>query len=119
VLPERSRLRRAEDFRAVLRSGRRAGRPRLVVHVLVPVSVAEEPPRVGLVVSKAVGGSVVRHQVQRRLRHLARDRLFRLPPGALLVIRALPAAAAADSAALGADLDSALDRLRLTPESSS
>jgi ribonuclease P protein component len=66
---------------------------------------------VGLVVSKAVGNAVARNRVKRRLRHLARTRLERLPDGSLLVIRALPAAASASSAVLGADLDRALQRV--------
>jgi ribonuclease P protein component len=70
-------------------------------------------PRVGFVVSKAVGNSVVRHRVTRRLRHLFRDRLGTVRPGCTLVVRALPSAAEADSADLGSDLDSALRRLRL------
>jgi ribonuclease P protein component len=57
-----------------------------------------------------VGGSVVRHAVARRLRHLVRDRLETLPPGSALVVRALPAAAHATSPALGRDLDAALKR---------
>jgi ribonuclease P protein component len=65
-------------------------------------------PRVGFVVSKAVGGSVVRHRVTRRLRHVLRDRLDQLPPGTRLVVRALPASAAADSASLAAEVDRAL-----------
>lgn len=59
-------------------------------------------------VSKAVGGSVVRHQVARRIRHVMRDRLDRLPPGTRLVVRALPKSASADSARLGSDIDRAL-----------
>jgi ribonuclease P protein component len=69
--------------------------------------------RVGFVVGRAVGGSVVRHRTVRRLRHLVRDRLGQLPDGALLVVRALPPAGTADSAALGRDLDATLDRLGL------
>jgi ribonuclease P protein component len=65
-------------------------------------------PRAGLVVSKAVGGSVVRHRVSRRLRHLLAPRLGELPSGAMLVVRALPAAADATSAELGDDLDDGL-----------
>jgi ribonuclease P protein component len=53
---------------------------------------------------------VVRNRVKRRLRAVARDRLERLPDGALLVVRANPAAAGASSAELGAALDRALDR---------
>ena len=114
----------------MVRRGRRAGRPRLVVHALMqptePTTQSEvnpsvptrirpvestQPTRVGFVVSKAVGNSVVRHQVSRRLRHLMRDRIGTLPTGCTLVVRALPAAAAASSADLGIDLDAALRRL--------
>lgn len=56
---------------------------------------------------------MARHRVQRRLRHLLRDRLDAIPSGTLLVVRALPAAAGASSADLAADLDAALGRLRL------
>ncbi|MBP2583424.1 ribonuclease P protein component [Streptomyces sp. PvR006] len=61
--------------------------------------------------SKAVGGAVVRNQVKRRLRHLVRDRLTELPPGSLVVVRALPGAGDAEHAQLSRDLDAALQRL--------
>jgi ribonuclease P protein component len=129
VLPAAARLTSSQEFGTVVRRGRRAGRPRLVVHALMapqpldpaPESAADQtqsptrsgsqPTRVGFVVSKAVGNSVVRHRVSRRLRHLMRDRLGTLPTGCSLVVRALPAAAASTSAELGADLDGALRRL--------
>ena len=81
-----------------------------MVHLHVPaeVSPADLRPRAGFVVSRTVGGSVVRHRVTRRLRHLVRDRLAALPPGARLVVRALPPAADAPSSALAADLDAGL-----------
>ncbi|GHC76069.1 hypothetical protein GCM10010349_55800 [Streptomyces flavofungini] len=69
------------------------------------------PTRAGFVVSKAVGGAVVRTTVKRRLRHLMRDRLASLPPGSLVVVRALPGAGDADHAQLARDLDAALERL--------
>lgn len=69
--------------------------------------------RVGFVVSKAVGNSVVRHRVTRRLRHLVRERLGTVVPGCTLVVRALPPAAEAASAELGNDIDSALRKLRI------
>ena len=68
-------------------------------------------PVVGFVVSKAVGGSVVRHRVTRRLRAQMGPRIARLPGGSATVVRALPAAGLADSAELAADLDRVLDRL--------
>ncbi|MGB3184534.1 MAG: ribonuclease P protein component [Ornithinimicrobium sp.] len=127
MLPQRHRLRTSGDFTAVLSRGargvRRAGTPRLVVHCSgvphvsqnatesddpVPVSV---PPRVGFIVSKAVGNSVVRHRVTRRLRAVMAARLAFLPPGTDVVIRALPRAAVASSVVLAADVDRALRRV--------
>ncbi|WP_433266910.1 ribonuclease P protein component [Actinosynnema sp. CS-041913] len=125
MLPAANRLTRSQDFGLVVRRGRRAGRPRLVVHALVPglpaAGVEAEPTRtaqptldpskVGFVVSKAVGNSVVRHRVSRKLRHVVRDRLGDLPAGTSLVVRALAPAAEASSAELGHDFDAALRRL--------
>ena len=113
VLPAPARLRRREDFTLAVRRGRRAGRATLVAHYLASAEAA--PARVGFVVGRAVGNSVVRHRTSRQLRHLVRDRLDRLPAGSLLVVRALPPAAAADSATLGRDLDAALARLLPVP----
>jgi ribonuclease P protein component len=76
-----------------------------------PIVGTAPPPRAGLVVSKAVGGSVVRHRLARRLRHQLRPVVTALPAGTRLVVRAAPRAADAGSAALGADLRAALDRL--------
>ena len=81
-----------------------------MVHLDRPSDVGV--PRAGFVVSKAVGGSVRRHRVTRQLRHLVRPRLADLPPGARLVVRALPPAASASSAELAADLDSGLRSAR-------
>jgi ribonuclease P protein component len=83
------------------------------VHLLLTEAdpATEAPPaRIGLVVSRAVGPAVTRTRVKRRLRHLLAARTGRIPGGALLVVRANPAAAAATSAELGVDLDRCLDR---------
>ncbi|GGO86201.1 hypothetical protein GCM10012280_21750 [Wenjunlia tyrosinilytica] len=69
------------------------------------------PARAGFVVSKAVGPAVVRNLVKRRLRHLVRERLRLLPPGSLIVVRALPGAGVAEYTELARDLDAALQRL--------
>ena len=111
MLSAPQRLRSSRDFTEVLRTGRRAGGPTLTLHLLLTDPSQPVPPRAGLVVSKAVGPSVTRHQVARRLRHLLRDRLAQLPTGASLVVRAAPAAGRASSAVLARDLDAALSRL--------
>jgi len=112
VLAAAARLRRREDFSATVRSGRRAGHGALVVHVSPAATNSTNPARAssraGFVVSRAVGGAVVRNLVQRRLRHLMRTEIDRLPPGTDVVVRALPAAATRSYADLGADLSSAL-----------
>jgi ribonuclease P protein component len=109
VLSAGNRLRRSAEFTAVLRRGRRAGRSTVAVHLLRTEEAA--PARCGFVVSKAVGSAAVRNTVKRRLRHLMREKMPHLPEGSMLVVRALPAAAHADSPALDADLDSAVRRL--------
>jgi ribonuclease P protein component len=117
VLPGEARLTRSQDFTAAMRGGRRAGRSLVVVHLrtLNPAEaqLTGRPPaaRVGFITNKAVGNAVVRNQVRRRLRHVMAQRLSALPAGALVVVRATPAAAGASSAALGADLDRVLQRL--------
>lgn len=86
-----------------------------MVHLLVPgtgsAADRKSEPQVGFVVSKAVGPAVVRNRVKRRLRHQARESLSGLPGSAVLVVRALPAAADADYEDLGADLKRCLARV--------
>ncbi|MFI7247519.1 ribonuclease P protein component [Micromonospora chalcea] len=129
MLAAAQRLRRSSDFAAAVRGGRRVGRGAVVVHLTVPEPIGttatpspkpartsgaetSAPSRAGFVVSKAVGGAVVRNKVRRRLRHLVRERLAELPAGTTLVVRALPAAADATYTRLGADLDAALAAAR-------
>ncbi len=140
MLPARHRLRRAADFTAVVRGpgSTRAGGRLMVVHAVAtpglvspalvspalvspalvsPALVspglthADLPPRVGFVVSKAVGGAVVRNRTKRVLRHLVAARLDGIPDGFDLVVRANPAAAEASTAELGAELDAGLRRV--------
>lgn len=118
MLDRPHRLTSSAGFAAAVRQGRRAGTRTLVLHLgTVPDAGPDAGPddgpgpRVGFVVGKAVGNAVTRNRVKRRLRHLARERLTSLPGRGVLVVRALPPAAAASYADLGADLDTAFRRL--------
>jgi ribonuclease P protein component len=106
-------MRRSHDFGTVVRRGARTRRGPVVVYHFANLRSASEqsPPLIGLVVGRSVGGSVVRHRVSRRLRAQLAARLERLPSGSGTVVRALPEAAAADSAQLGDAMAAALDRL--------
>src|SRR5690554_6774289 len=99
-------MRRPGDFQGAMRGGVRAGRDAIVVH-LAP---GDGNAKVGFVVSKAVGNAVTRNLVKRRLRAVVAQRLSSLPAGALLVVRALPAAAEASFAELASQFESALAR---------
>jgi ribonuclease P protein component len=112
VLAAAQRLRHSADFAAAIRGGRRAGRGAVVVHLLLEEPAQAMTARAGFVVSKAVGNAVVRNKVRRRLRHLVRPLLADLPDGTTLVVRALPAAAAATFPALSKDLEAALAAAR-------
>ncbi len=118
MLPAGHRLRASADFAATFRGpgGTRAGSTLIVVHANQADARAGQPPRVGFVVSKAVGGAVVRNRTKRRLRALMAARVDSLPSGLDIVVRANPVAAQANSFSLGADLDSLLTRVtaRLT-----
>lgn len=116
MLAADQRLRNTDAFRRTVRSGRRAGGPALVLHLLDDPSGSADPARVGFVVNRAAGGSVVRNRVKRRLRHLVRQNLTLLPPASTLVVRALPAAASMSTPELGAELARCLERVVTPPQ---
>jgi ribonuclease P protein component len=110
VLPAQFRMTRSADFGLTVNRGVRAAQPDLVVHALHSRDDLSGAPKIGLVVSKAVGSSVDRHRVSRKLRHVAYGLLSELNPGDLIVIRALPGSSHAVSARLEKQLRSALRR---------
>ena len=107
MLPAGHRLRASSDFAATFRGPgvARAGSTLIVVHANQADARAGQPPRVGFVVSKAVGNAVVRNRTKRVLRHVMAARIDRVPAGTDLVVRANPPAAGAASRDLGADVD--------------
>ncbi len=88
------RLRDSEDFRRVRRLGRSWAHPLMV---LFAAPNGEDRIRVGVSVSKRVGGAVVRNRAKRRIRENVRVRLDSLIPGSDLLFIVRPAAAQATS----------------------
>lgn len=81
-----------------------------MVHANVTDSRAGLPPRVGFVVSKAVGNAVVRNRTKRRLRAAVASQLTGIPTGVDVVVRAQPDAARATFAELSDSLEPLLHK---------
>jgi ribonuclease P protein component len=81
----------------------------MVVHANSTDTRAGQPPRVGLVVSKAVGNAVVRNRTKRILRALMSARISQLPDGVDVVIRSKAELPGTPTAALAQDLDKLLN----------
>jgi ribonuclease P protein component len=83
--PGRSRLSRSADFDRVFRHGRSHAGRELVLYVF-PRSDDEAPPRLGLSVSRKVGGAVDRNLVKRLLREAFALESEHLPTGTDVVV---------------------------------
>jgi ribonuclease P protein component len=107
VLARANRVTSPDDFRLIMRRGRRIGGDLTVVHFL---RIEGQPVRFGFVVGRAVGNAVTRNQVRRRLRAIARELLPTIADGSSVVVRALPPAADGSASSLSADLTRSLER---------
>lgn len=103
------RITRGEDYRRVVRTGRRVGGALCITHAVFHVS--ENPARFGFIVSKAVGNAVARNRVRRRLTTIVERRIQAGMSGVDVVFRALPASAAAQFSELESEVNRSLDRL--------
>lgn len=83
--PRRGRLSRSADFDRVFRQGRSHGGREFVLYVF-PRGEDEATPRLGLSVSRKVGGAVQRNQVKRLLREAFALDGDRLPAGSDVVV---------------------------------
>jgi len=88
VLPASNRLRLGQDFSKTTKTGHRATSNLLVLYFLTHADLPAAP-RVGLIINKSVGGSVIRHRIARQLRHAMVDRLPQVPTHTQIVIRVL------------------------------
>ncbi len=103
LLPE-ERLRRRADFLRCYGQGRRRQGRLVVLHVLER-GKEEAHPRLGITVTRKVGGAVVRQKIKRRVREIYRrwNLRWRLPPFDI-VVHVKPPASRADFATLEAEI---------------
>jgi len=89
--PKRGRLSRSAEFERVYRQGRSVGNRFLVLYVF-PRAGASDGPRLGLSVSRKVGGAVDRNRVKRLLREAFAAEVDRVPADRDVVVVARPEA---------------------------
>jgi ribonuclease P protein component len=82
--PGRGRLTRSADFDRVVRRGRSLAARELVLYVFPREE--DGPPRLGLSVSRKVGGAVQRNRVKRLLREAFAAESARVPTGTDVVV---------------------------------
>jgi ribonuclease P protein component len=90
--PRRRRLARSAEFERVYRHGRSKANRFLVLYAFPREEGDDEGPRLGLSVSRRVGGAVDRTRVKRVLREAFWEEAERLPPGNDYVVVARPEA---------------------------
>jgi ribonuclease P protein component len=107
VLARENRVVRPDDFRAIVRRGRRSASPSAVYYRVDRDDKA--PARFGFIVARSVGGAVDRNLVRRRMRAVGREIVDAGGRGADVVVRALPGAAQRSWASLSAEMHDNLD----------
>jgi ribonuclease P protein component len=94
----RNRLSRSRDFDTVYRQGRSVSTRFLVLYWFERSGGEGDEPRLGIAVSKQLGGAVVRNRIKRQLRETWRAMLDRVPAGSDYVLIARPGLAEAADA---------------------
>ena len=89
MLPVDARLTSSSDFARATKSGIRVTSEHFVGYLYISPVTNNDSAKCGLIINKAVGGSVKRHRLARKIRHAVAPHIASLPTGSLLVIRAL------------------------------
>ena len=93
MLARINRVVRADDYRRVVRRGRKVAATHTVGYVIDRADGM--PTRFGFIVAKNVGNAVIRNRVRRRLKAASFALLDDVRPGVDIVVRALPVSAEA------------------------
>jgi len=113
VLAKANRITTGDDYKGVVRRGRRFVTPHFVTYVRSdPEAIASrgQGARFGFIVAKTVGNATQRNRVRRRLKAASYLMLDRVQPGVDVVIRALPDCSTASWETLRSELAESLTR---------
>ena len=92
MLPNSARIKSSSDFARVTKIGRRTTTNSLIGYLLIEQSAEQfdsNQPKLGLIIGKSIGNSVVRNRIARQIRHAAKESFSSLNHGSLLVIRVM------------------------------
>ena len=78
MLTKSARLTESSDFARTTKSGHRAATEFFVGYLYL--TGTNESPKAGLIISKSVGGSVLRHRIARKARHAIAQNSHRYLP---------------------------------------
>jgi ribonuclease P protein component len=104
-LPRAARVRRRTDYLTIQNQGRRVGGTHLMIFARAGSG------RIGITVSRKVGGAVVRNRVKRWIRECYRRRRTDFPGQVDFVVVARPAAAAAGHGGICRELSALARRI--------
>lgn len=93
MLAKANRITRPDDYKRVVRRGSRVAAANTLTYL--QRREAQGVTRFGFIVAKNVGPAVTRNRVRRRLKAVGYELLPTMPSGWDVVVRALPASAAA------------------------
>jgi ribonuclease P protein component len=111
TLPRQERLRKRAEFTAVQGRGKKLHTERFLVFIL-PRREPLAPSRIGVTVSRKVGGAVVRNRVKRLLREAFRRRKTLFPKGLDIVFIAKQTAQKSELADVVRELERLCNKLR-------
>lgn len=111
MLAQQNRLRKASEF-ALATKGKRVSGENFLLYVATPLDGERSgaPVKVGLIVGKNVGNSVMRHRVSRQIRHAIAPHLTKFSEGTLLLFRAHPGAAKSAAGNLNGEISALVSK---------
>jgi ribonuclease P protein component len=114
TLPTAARVRKRREFLAIQGSGRRLPTRHFLVVQADEKARPAAPARLGITVTRKIGGAVARNRIKRAVREAFRRRRDRLAESLALVVIARDGAASLSPTAIAAELEPVFARFART-----